>query len=264
MGKKTKYIILGTTIIAIIVTVVLVFTLGEDEVAETENQEEIQKTSEDKLRQASADLTQVFENSYEDLKVANNKGDLKKIYKNVVGNLLDNAPDWLSLSQDYIDEYYDGNVKKFMSLESQEAEAEKYGEEYGKMMTLFAKYSALMSDQAWLDKMEGIAETVDEDDLAELINFTFDKGTVAFQDIANDDKSLKYFNVMAKEFMKGFSGDDGFYQKDLTKEDLLSAVKEAKANFDGVKGSDIEEMINDIFGGPQYPDYDGDDYYYGN
>ena len=29
MGKKTKYIILGTTIIAIIVTVVLVFTLGE-------------------------------------------------------------------------------------------------------------------------------------------------------------------------------------------------------------------------------------------
>ena len=26
----------------------------------------------------------------------------------------------------------------------------------------------------------------------------------------------------------------------------------------------IVEMINDIFGGPQYPDYDGDDYYYGN
>ena len=30
-----------------------------------------------------------------------------------------------------------------------------------------------------------------EDDLAELINFTFDKGTVAVEDIANDEKSLK-------------------------------------------------------------------------
>ena len=210
------------------------------------------KSTEEKIKDIMVnDVYSLFDKSYTNIKEATNKNDLKDIYKEIIGNLLELTPELLSLSQDYIDENYNGDFFEYMKPENQEAEMKKYESEYGKWMTLFLKFTTLSSDDSWLEKMESITGTIDEKDIAELINFSLDEGASAVEKIANDEKSLKYFNKMAKEFSKEMWGKD-YYQKDFTKEELLSAINDAKKSFDGFSGSDVKEFIEGLantFGG---------------
>tara|TARA_Y100000768_G_C23926427_1_gene657794 strand:+ start:413 stop:1129 length:717 start_codon:yes stop_codon:yes gene_type:complete len=238
MSNKVKGLI-GLGVGALVL--ILVLTLGG-------------KSTEDKILDMEKDVYSLFDKSYTDVKEASTKNDLKDVYKEIIGNILELTPELLSLSQDYIDENYNGDFTEYMKPENQEAEMKKYESLYGKWTTLFFKFTALSSDDSWLEKMESIAETFDEKDIAELINFSFDEGASAVEKIANDEKSLKYFNKMAKEFSKQMMGED-YYQKDFTKEELLSAIKDAKKSFDGFSGSDVEgfmEGLANAFGDYQY------------
>tara|TARA_Y100001970_G_scaffold280695_1_gene390074 strand:+ start:502 stop:1404 length:903 start_codon:yes stop_codon:yes gene_type:complete len=214
MAKNTKYIILGTAVITIIVTVVLVFTLGGDEGDETKNEEEIQKTGEEKyssmtLQEITKEALTLAEDTVTKLeKEINSKEDAKKLYKEVLPQFLNMLPEVLTKGKDYIDSK-GGHEKMLADLEDDFHQAiadyaKDFEEITGKATTLRVTMEALGRNRGFTDRMERIGEAITDLDVAEIVTFTVDEYVKLINKIADNNDAIEalnwYIEVVTPEY----------------------------------------------------------------
>ena len=178
------------------------------------------------------------EDLIEGLKNAENKDDIKSLYKNTVGNFADMIPGALTGFQSYVESK--GGIEKMQEPENQEAMMEEFKDEMADFIALGGKFDNLEKDEALAKKMEKIGNEFTDENVAELLKFTLDTAKETIEDIANDADALKALNWLAATG-GGPSGEQ------MTKESLLKIVSDYEKEMKGKSPADLMQMFQRMF-----------------
>ena len=221
MDNKMKGIIGG--VLGLVVVLILIFTLG----GSSNSPEAVAKKT-----------IALGENFLDGLKSAENKDDMKSLYKSTVGDFADMIPGALTGFQSYVESK--GGIEKMQEPENQEAMMEEFKDEMADFIALGSKFENLDQDEALAKKMEKIGNEFTDEDAAELLKFTLDTAKETIENIANDADALKALN-----WLTATGGAPSGEQ--MTKESLLKIVSDYEKEMEGKSSKDIMEMFQGMF-----------------
>ena len=222
MDNKMKGIIGG--VLGLVVVLILVFTLGGG--------------SGDSPEAVAKKTIALGEDFLDGLKSAENKDDMKSLYKSTVGDFADMIPGALTGFQSYVESK--GGIEAMEKPENQEAMMEEFKDEMADFIALGSKFENLDKDEALAKKMEKIGNEFTDEDAAELLKFTLDTAKETIESIANDADALKALNWL----MATGGAPSG---EQMTKESLLKIVSDYEKEMKGKSSKDIMEMFQGMF-----------------
>ena len=221
MDNKMKGIIGG--VVGLVVVLILALTLGGS------------GNSPEAVAQRTISMG---EDLIEGLKNAENKDDIKSLYKNTINDFADMIPGALTGFQSYVESK--GGIEKMQEPENQEAMMEEFKDELADFMALGAKFDNLEKDESLAKKMEKIGTEFTDEDAAELLKFTLDTAKETIEDIANDADALKALNWL-------IASGGGFDGEKMTKESLLKIVSDYEKEMEGKSSAELMKMFQRMF-----------------
>ena len=219
MDNKMKGIIGG--VVGLVVILILVFSFG----GSSNSPEAIAKQA----------IT-IGENVLNGIEKAENKDDLKKLYKETVNEVAEMIPSALGGITAFIES--NGGAEEIGKPENMAKLMGDFATVIGDAEKLQKKFEALDKNTDLNKKMEKIGESMTDSDLAELLKFTLDRANALIETIANDSEAMNGLNYLASQ---------GGSSEKVTKEMLLEFVKEYKKEFDEMDAEDMAEYFNNMF-----------------
>ena len=182
MSGKMKAIIGGSISLVIILILVLVLTSGGS-------------ITPQEFAKESVDLGQ---NALTKLETAQNKDDLKAIYKETLPQFLDMIPGALVGAKQYVETK--GGYKKMAAefdtdwRKATASYTKDFEDVIGPATSFQTKLMALERNEGFSDRMEKIFDTVTDLDVAEIVTFTMAEYKDLIKDIASNDDAVQALN----------------------------------------------------------------------